>query len=181
MTKDSAARLRGIPSLTGTAPHVALQDLPGNPVALFYQWLEAALVAGVAEPHALTLATVDAEGMPDARTVILKDVDESGWAVAGAASSAKGGQLAIQPAAALSFWWQPLVRAVRVRGPVIEASRADSEADLAARSAAARSDVAPGDWTLWRVQPRRVEFWQGITRSTAPSHRLHAPRTQLDS
>jgi pyridoxamine 5'-phosphate oxidase len=138
-----------------------LPTLPADPESLFYEWLDAALAANVPEPHALTLATVDADGVPDARTVILKDVDERGWAVAGPASSSKGAQLAGQPVAALNFWWQPLVRAVRVRGPVVEASRADSDADLAARGLTARSLVDEGDWTLWRLQAMRVEFWQG--------------------
>lgn len=53
------------------------------------------------------------------------------------------------------------LRAVRVRGEVVEASRHESGADLAARSAAARADVPRGDWQLWRVVAARVEFWQG--------------------
>lgn len=109
----------------------------------------------------MTLATVDAEGIPDARTLILKEVSARGWAFAGHRSSAKGQQLAAQPAAALNFWWQPLVRAVRVRGRVEQASADESAADLAARSPAAREGIAPGEWLLWRVVPERVEFWQG--------------------
>ncbi len=113
------------------------------------------------EPHAATLATVDADGLPDARTLILKDVSSRGWAFASARSSAKGAQLAANRAAALAFWWQPIVRAVRVRGSVEEATAEESAADLAARSAAARADVDPGDWVLWRIRPVHVEFWQG--------------------
>lgn len=161
MTSDTAARLRAIPSLTGTAPAIDLQQLPDEPITLFHEWLDAAVLTQVPEPVAATLSTVDDEGMPDARTLILKDVDSAGWAFAGAASSRKGRQLAAHPAAALSIWWQPLMRTVRVRGPVAEASRQESEADLAARSETARSTVSPGDWRLWRIQPTRVEFWQG--------------------
>jgi len=161
VTTETAALLRAIPSLTGTSPELRLDRLPPEPVQLFREWLQTALDRRVPEPHAATLATVDSAGMPDARTLVLKDVDEHGWAVAGTASSAKGSQLAANPAAALDFWWQPLVRAVRVRGPVIRASAEDSAADLAARSVAARADVEPGDWILWRIRPVRVEFWQG--------------------
>lgn len=157
----TAARLRGIPSLTGEPRSLALDDLPVDPAALFVGWLEDAIEAGVAEPHAATLATVDRDGMPDARTLILKGLDERGWAVAGSRSSRKGEQLAVQPAAALNFWWQPIMRAVRVRGLVEEASRADSEADLAARSATARVGIDPDEWVLWRIHPVRAEFWQG--------------------
>ena len=163
MTSETAAKLRAIPSLTGMAPEVDLERLPTDPTSLFYEWLDAAVHARVPEPAAATLSTVDDRGLPDARTLIVKDVDSSGWAFAGTASSSKGQQLAAHPVAALAIWWQPLVRAIRLRGPVSEASPEDCEADLAARSEAARAAVAPGDWRLWRIQPTRVEFWQGAT------------------
>lgn len=161
MTGNTAARLRAIPALTGKAPDLNLVGLPEDPVALFYIWLDTAIEHGVPEPHATTLATVDSDGVPDARTLLIKDVDDRGWGVAGPASSRKAFQLSSRPTAARNFWWQPIVRAIRVRGTVLEASRTDSEADLAARGAAARADVSPDDWTLWRVQPTRVEFGQG--------------------
>lgn len=153
--------LREQPTLTGSGRPIDDGALPGDPGALFVSWIRAAAEAGVAEPHAATLATVGADGVPDARTLILKDLDERGWAFAGPRSSGKGVQLAAHSAAALNFWWQPLIRAVRVRGAVREAPAAESAADLAARSTAAREGVAPGDWVLWRLQPTRVEFWQG--------------------
>ena len=153
--------LRAQPALTGIAPPLDLGALPRDPVALFLTWIREAADAGVPEPHAATLATVDAEGLPDARTLILKGVGERGWAVAGLRSSRKGAQLAARPAAALNFWWQPVVRSVRVQGTVREASPAESEADLAARSVSARAGIEPGDWVLWWIVPTRVEFWQG--------------------
>jgi pyridoxamine 5'-phosphate oxidase len=162
MTSDDFSRwLRAQPSLAGSAPALDLDSLPDDPDELFRAWIMSAAALGVPEPHAATLATVDAEGRPDARTLILKDVGPRGWAVAGTRSSAKGAQLAARPAAALTFWWQPIVRAVRVRGSVVEASPEECAADLAARSAAARADVEPGDWVLWRIRPEHIEFWQG--------------------
>lgn len=153
--------LRGRHALTGVAPAWDLDALPDDPSVLFADWLRAASDAGVAEPHTVTLATADADGVPDARTLILKRIDEGGWAFASTRSSRKGAQLAAMPAAALNFWWQPQVRAVRVRGRVEEATVEDSAADLAARSEAARADIADGDWVLWRIVPTRIEFWQG--------------------
>ncbi|NKE09633.1 MULTISPECIES: pyridoxine/pyridoxamine 5'-phosphate oxidase [Kocuria] len=161
MGKNSAARLRTIPSLTGSAAPPDLEHLPSEPVTMFYSWLDAALAAGVAEPLAATVATVDDDGVPDSRTLLLKDVDEHGWAFAGLASSRKGRQLAHNPSAALNLWWQPMARAVRVRGVVVEADEAQTRADLEARSPAARDDVNPDDWRLWRIDPSRMEFWQG--------------------
>lgn len=160
-TETLGGWLRAQPSLTGTPPPLDPGSLPADPVELFVDWIRFAIAAGVAEPHAATLATVDAEGVPDARTLILKDVGQRGWAFAGHRRSRKGEQLAAQPAAALSFWWQPIVRAVRVRGPVREASGEESGADFDARSAAAREGIAREDWVLWRIVPTRVEFWQG--------------------
>lgn len=153
--------LRGRHALTGVAPEWDLDALPAEPTILFREWILRADADGVPEPHTATLATVDTAGVPDARTLILKGIDAGGWAFASARSSRKGEQLAASPAAALNFWWQPQVRAVRVRGRVEEATAEESAADLAARSAAAQAGVAPGDWVRWRVVPARIEFWQG--------------------
>ncbi|UYO96012.1 pyridoxamine 5'-phosphate oxidase family protein [Microbacterium sp. M28] len=161
MTTSPADWLRGLPSLTGTPPDPDPAAVPDDPETLFVEWIVGAVQAGVPEPHAMTLATVDAEGAPDARTVILKDVGGRGWAFAGHRASRKAEQLAARPVAALDFWWQPVMRAVRVRGSVVQADAADSAADLAARSPAARDGIAPEDWLLWRLVPDRVEFWQG--------------------
>ncbi len=130
----------------------------------------------------MTLSTIGADGMPDARTLILKDVDARGWAFAGRGSSRSGAQLAANPVAALTFWWQPMVRAVRVRGRVVRATRAESEADLLSRSAAARAGVPSEDWTLWRLQPTRVEFWQGSTdrRHTRIVYHLNGDGWSMD-
>lgn len=152
--------LRSLPSLTGHAPALPTV-LPDDPVDLFIDWLRRAVAAGVPEPHAATLSTVGEDGVPDGRVLILKDVDERGWAFASTAGSRKGRQLAVHPVAAMTFWWPAQVRSVRVSGRVVEASAAETAADLAARSEAARSGVDAGDWRLWRLVPVRIEFWQG--------------------
>ncbi len=161
MADSAREKLRAVPALAGDAPAFDPEGAPDDPVELFLTWFDEALAAGVPEPHAMTIASAGEDGIPDARTLLLKDVDAQGWAFASTRSSTKGRQLAARPAAALDFWWQPVVRAVRVRGPVVEASAEESAADLAARSPAAREGVPPGEWVVWRVVPRRIEFWQG--------------------
>ncbi|MFD1716205.1 pyridoxine/pyridoxamine 5'-phosphate oxidase [Georgenia deserti] len=161
MVEPLRPTLRTLPSLTGRSPVPDLAALPADPMRMFRDWLDLAIASAVPEPHTMTLSTVDDDGVPDARVLILKEVDETGWAFASTAESRKGRQLAARPAAALSFWWQPLARAVRVRGPVVEATRAESEEDLQARSPTAQAEVAGETWTLWRVRPTRVEFWRG--------------------
>jgi pyridoxamine 5'-phosphate oxidase len=157
---EIAAWLRSLGSLRGSAPAFDPSDVPEEPTLLFVDWLREAVQTDVREPHATTLATVGTDGIPDARTLILKDVDPiTGWAFAGPRSSRKGSQLAASPAAALNFWWQPMMRAVRVRGTVTEADRAETEADLATRPAS--TVAAADDWMLWKIQPVRIEFWQG--------------------
>lgn len=161
MSDQMRARLRALPVLHGSAPGLDTDALPPSPSILFQHWLEHAVQAGVAEPHTMTLSTADHDGMPDARVLTLKDFDERGWAFASTKSSVKGYQLGARPYAALTFWWQPLVRSIRIRGEVREASRQESLADLRARSTAAQRDTDPDDWTVWRLVPSRVEFWQG--------------------
>lgn len=161
MTDTTKALLRSIRALTGSPQALDGSNLPDDPVELFLWWLQEALDAGVEESRTMALSTVDAEGVPDSRMLILKEVDAQGWAFASTASSRKGQQLRDCPAAALTLWWQPVMRSVRVRGRVVEAEREESVADLQARSPAAQALVSADDWTLWRVVPDRVEFWQG--------------------
>ena len=140
--------LRSLPALSGSAPDLDLAALPADPVELFAQWFEVALARGVPEPHAATLATADADGRPTARVLVLKDVGPDGFAFATDARSAKARDLAANPQASLSFWWQPLVRQVRVSGPARYLGDAASGDDYLARSPASRAAAAgvrPGE------------------------------------
>ena len=125
--------LRGLPVFDRPLPAFDTESAPDEPSALFLSWLHEAIEAGVSEPHAMTLATVDAEGRPDARVLILKDVDADGWQFATATTSAKGTQLASRPHAALSFHWREQGRQVRVRGAVATADPSVSAADFLAK------------------------------------------------
>lgn len=131
--------LRSLPVFAGPLPPFDARRVPASPVELFTAWLQAAIAAGAPEPHAVTLSTVDGEGRPDARVLILKDVEESGWSFASSAVSAKGRQLTAASQAALSAYWPAQGRQVRIRGEVGEVGRADSGRDFLARSSGARA------------------------------------------
>ncbi|MFG2408159.1 pyridoxal 5'-phosphate synthase [Streptomyces brevispora] len=117
---------------------------PRDPLPLFRSWFAEAVAAGQVEPHTMTLATADAQGLPDVRTLMLHDADERGWHFATHATSAKGRQLAGHPHAALGFYWPAQGRQVRVRGPVTACSAAESRADLHARSTGALASALVG-------------------------------------
>ncbi|ARE76008.1 pyridoxal 5'-phosphate synthase [Streptomyces sp. NPDC059558] len=117
---------------------------PREPVALFREWFVHAARAGQLEPHTMSLATVDGDGRPDVRTLMLHDVDARGWHFASHATSAKGVQLAARPEAALGFYWPSVGRQVRVRGRVTACGPEESRADLAVRSRGALAAALTG-------------------------------------
>ena len=169
---------------------------PGEPLELFTRWFAEAVAAGEREPHTMSLATADAEGLPDARIVMLHGADADGWAFATHADSRKGRHLAARPYAALVFYWPVLARQVRLRGPVAVAPAEEARADLHARSTGALAaaltgrqsaelgspeelaraseaaweragrepDAPVASWTLYRLRPDEVEFFQGEAR-----------------
>ncbi|MFF4182171.1 pyridoxal 5'-phosphate synthase [Streptomyces sp. NPDC001691] len=125
-------------------PHFDPATAPATPLPLFQEWLMHAAGAGQAEPHTMSLATVDPQGRPDVRTLMLHDADADGWHFASHSTSAKGRQLAAHPVAALGFYWPEVGRQVRVRGSVTPAGQAASQADLHARSTGALAAALVG-------------------------------------
>jgi len=105
-----------------------------DPIALFERWLEEALKREPNDANAMTLATVDADGMPDARMVLLKGVDAAGFTFFTNIESAKGRELLAHPKAALVFHWKSLRRQVRVRGDVAPVTEAEADAYFASRA-----------------------------------------------
>lgn len=99
-----------------------------DPVAFFRKWFHEAEVAGITEVNAMTLATVNASGMPSARIVLLKGLEEDSFVFFTNYDSNKGGQMADNPNAALLFFWKELERQVRVEGRVEKIPAAESEA-----------------------------------------------------
>ena len=138
-------RLRSTPSIVGQPPHFDPSSAPDEPHELFVNWLNAALAADVAESHVLTLSTVDHEGRPDARILVLKDVTSDGsFDIATGDESAKGKQLDANPHVALTFYWTPLARSVRIRGFAERATPAESASDFRARNPAAKAIALAG-------------------------------------
>ena len=131
--------LRGLPSLKGPFKIDDFAHFPDTPQQAFKLWLNDAIAQGVKEPHAMTLSTVDADGLPDARVLILKNVDERGWHFASKADSPKGLQIASSPNVALTFYWPQLGRQIRIRGRATELSASENAADFLERPLGSRA------------------------------------------
>jgi pyridoxamine 5'-phosphate oxidase len=167
-------------------------DVLDDPIAQFGKWFDEALKAQVNEPNAMSLATVDAEGRPSSRIVLVKQYDARGFTWYTNYTSRKGEELASRPYGALLFFWSELERQVRIEGRVVKTAAAESDhyfhsRPLKSRLAAIASQQSapidnraaletnfaavearegehpprPEHWGGYRMQPERIEFWQG--------------------
>jgi pyridoxamine 5'-phosphate oxidase len=113
------------------------EETPTNsaeePIALFREWYAEAKSSEPNDPDAMALASVDAQGRPDVRMVLLKDYDLDGFVFYTNFESAKGLQLAGNPQAAICFHWKSLRRQVRIRGPVVPVSAVEADAYFGTR------------------------------------------------
>lgn len=125
-----------------------------DPFALFAEWMAKAEKSEPNDPNAMAVATSDANGLPDVRMVLLKDVDARGFVFYTNKQSAKGNELAVNPQAALNFHWKSLRRQVRVRGLVSDVS--DEEADAYFNSRAKDSQI--GAWASQQSRPMETRF-----------------------
>ncbi len=130
-------------------------DVDENPIDQFAQWLEEVIDSGEGglEANAMTVATATADGVPSARTVLLKGFDERGFVFYSNYESQKGKELAENPNAALLFHWQRLARQVRVNGTVERTSPEESEAYFHSRPAGSQLSAAASNQS--RVIPSR--------------------------
>src|SRR5690606_25108474 len=105
-------------------------NAPDDPLSLFRQWFDDALQTEQlpVEPNAMSLATVDAEGQPHCRVLLLKALDDRGFTFFSNYTSAKGEQLQARPFAAMTFFWPALERQVRIEGRVEKVSGEESDA-----------------------------------------------------
>jgi pyridoxamine 5'-phosphate oxidase len=113
-------------------------DVDPDPVVQFGRWFDDARAADLVEPSAMTLATATADGVPSARMVLLRGVDERGFVFYTNYESRKAAELAANPRAALVFWWGALQRQVRVEGPVQPTSQEESAAYFRTRPPGSR-------------------------------------------
>lgn len=103
------------------------RDLDPDPIQQFNNWFEQALAAEIVEPNAMTLATVDANGQPSSRIVLLKGVEPNGFSFYTSYLGRKARELDSNPRAALTFFWCQLERQVCVRGSCERVSREQAE------------------------------------------------------
>ena len=152
-----------------------------EPFALFGEWFAEAVKVEPSDPNAMALATVDADGLPDARMVLMKGYDAEGFVFYSHVASPKGRELAANPKAALLFHWKSLRRQVRIRGRVSEVSAEEADAYFASRPkdsqigawASAQSRPMEGRWTFEKEIARyaakyalttvpRPDYWTGF-------------------
>jgi pyridoxamine 5'-phosphate oxidase len=125
-----------------------------EPFGLFSEWFSEARKSEPNDPEAVALATVDGDGMPNVRMVLLKGVDARGFVFFTNFESAKGRELLADPKAALCFHWKSLRRQVRVRGDVSVVSDAEADAYYASRERGSRI----GAWASKQSRPLESRF-----------------------
>lgn len=145
-----------------------------EPVGLFIEWLAQARAHEINDSNAMTLSTIDADGLPDARIVLLKDVDERGFTFYSNSESAKGVELAARPVAALTFHWKTLRRQVRIRGIVEPVTAEEADAYFASRARESRI----GAWASDQSRPldARETLEAAVARETARFDGAEVPR-----
>lgn len=125
-----------------------------EPFQLFADWLKDAQASEVNDPTALSLATVDADGMPNVRMVLLKGYEDGGFTIYTNFESQKGRELLHSKKAAMCFHWKSLRRQIRIRGHVSVVSDADADTYYASRPRGSRI----GAWASKQSRPLESRF-----------------------
>lgn len=126
----------------------------GEPFALFDAWFEEAKASEPNDPNGMALSTVDADGLPNVRMVLLNGRSPEGFVFYTNTQSQKGEELAGQPRAAALFHWKSLRRQVRIRGPVSRVSDAEADAYFQSRP----RDSRIGAWASQQSRPLESRF-----------------------
>ena len=150
---------------------IAVKD---DPFALFDAWMEEAKKSEANEPNAMAVATVDAQGVPNVRMVLLKGADRNGFVFYTNLESAKGTELAGHAHAALCFHWKSLGKQIRVRGSVTRVADAEADAYFASRP----KDSQIGAWASAQSRPMegRWSFEKEIAKVAAKYALSKVPR-----
>ena len=153
------------------------RDLPldetmvrSHPIDQFEEWLEQAVRVETRDPSGMMLATVDAQGQPSARVVLLKGISRQGFTFFSNYDSRKARELAENPRAALVFWWMELDRQVRIQGRVSRSSRSISEQYFASRPRGSQLSA------LVSPQSRVVESRKVLEDAVARAEQAYAER-----
>lgn len=125
-----------------------------EPFALFESWLEEARASEPNDPNGMALSTVDADGLPNVRMVLLNGRSPDGFVFYTNTQSQKGEELAGQPKAAALFHWKSLRRQIRIRGPVSRVSDAEADAYFQSRP----RDSRIGAWASQQSRPLESRF-----------------------
>lgn len=124
---------------------------PRDPFERFAEWMKEARASELRDSNAMSLATVDASGMPNVRTVLLKGVDDGGFVFYTNFDSAKGQELQTSAKAALCFYWKSLNRQVRVRGYITQVDAEEADTYFASRARESRI----GAWASEQSRPMK--------------------------
>jgi pyridoxamine 5'-phosphate oxidase len=153
---------------------IDVSDLDPDPVEQVRRWLDDAAAAEVVEPTAMTLSTVDAEGRPESRYVLLRGLDERGFWFFTNSESVKGRALAQNPNGALTFAWLQLHRQLRVAGTVTPLPPEISDAYFAQRSRGSQI----GAWASHQSEPiaSREELDRAVAQMTNRFEGKEIPR-----
>jgi pyridoxamine 5'-phosphate oxidase len=119
-------------------PDISMIEVADNPLSIFANWFADAKAKEMNDANALALATVDADGLPDVRMVLLKDFDANGFVFYTNFSSSKGQQLLKNPKAAMVFHWKSLRRQIRIRGTIEEVTSEEADEYFATRARASQ-------------------------------------------
>jgi len=147
-----------------------------DPLALFAEWFDLARKKEPNDANAMALATVDNDGLPNVRMVLLKDIDAEGLTFFTNLESAKSRELAANPRAALCFHWKSIRRSVRFRGAVSAVTGAEADAYFATRARASQI----GAWASAQSRPMdgRFALEKAVARETARFGLGQVPRPE---
>jgi pyridoxamine 5'-phosphate oxidase len=137
-------QLRGLKVFDVERPAFDLEAVPEHPAELFLRWLTEAIDAGVQAPHAMTLGTVDEDGRPSTRVLLLKGLDDGRWQFASSRTSRKGREIAATPWGAATFYWREQSRQIRLRGRILDGGAEAAARDFLDRPVDARVEALAG-------------------------------------